>query len=194
MQHAHRQSAHRQSAHGAETAAPQWRAQAMVAHADLFAAPPYGDLYASADTTAFQHPIWMQAFARYVAPDRGATVHLVTVADSAGRWLAALPLITRSFSGATLLEATDLGVSDYCAPLIDRSLSKDPAAVTALAQSMAAVLPAHDIVRFRNLRPEHVPFFEALAGRSAEPAGYSAHATALAPTRQDWRARAPRRP
>lgn len=167
-----------------------WRAQAVVADAGLFASPPYRDLFASAQATAFQHPVWMEAFAHHVAPGRGATVHLVTVSGGSGQWLAALPLITRSFSGATLLEAADLGVSDYCAPVIERGLAGDAGTVAALAGAMAAVLPAHDVLRFRNLRPEHVPFFEALARQAAAPAGFGAHATALAPSRDEWRATA----
>jgi CelD/BcsL family acetyltransferase involved in cellulose biosynthesis len=167
-----------------------WHARRVAADAGAFAEAPYRDLFERSTATAFQHPVWMDGFVRHVAPGRNAAPHLVSVADAEGRLVAALALITRRFSGAVLLEAADLGVSDYCAPVIDAALADDPLQVAALARAMAAALPAHDIVRFRNIRGTDRAFFEALAGAHARSEAFSAHATPLAQSMDEWRATA----
>jgi CelD/BcsL family acetyltransferase involved in cellulose biosynthesis len=162
----------------------------LTAGPDLFTSLAYRALFDRSQATAFQHPVWMENFARHVAPARDAAIHCLIVSDETGRDIAALALITRRFSGAILLEAADLGVSDYCAPVIDADAASDATQVKQIAAAMATALPAHDIARFRNIRPADAAFFEALSRAKARPAGFSAHATALPASLDVWRAEA----
>ena len=142
----------------------------------------YADLFARSGATAFQHPVWIEAFERHLAPGRGARVaHLV--AREADRLTGAVSLTLRRKNGLRLLEAFDLGVCDYVAPVLD-----DGVDATAVAERMREALPPHDMLRISNVRPEHAAFWSALCGEEAEPAGFSAHATALRGTFEEWRA------
>jgi CelD/BcsL family acetyltransferase involved in cellulose biosynthesis len=150
-----------------------------------FGGSDYGRFFRSAVATAFQHPVWLTAFQRILAPARDAVAGALTLRDDDGVLLAVLPVTLRRTGGIRLLEAADLGVCDYCAPAVDASCGMDGAA---LGAAMAAALPGHDVLRIRNIRPEHAAFFEALSGATAHAAGFSAHATRLAASLPEWKA------
>ena len=141
--------------------------------------------------TAFQHPGWLAALHDLNA-SRGATDVSLNLRDH-GRPIAHVPMTLRTLSGVRLLEGMDGGVCDYVAPAIDPTIDPalDPALggepTSTMMERLRAALPRHDILRIRNIRPEHVAFWEGLAGARAKPAGYSAHAVALAGSFAEWR-------
>ena len=151
-----------------------------------FDAPEYRDLFARSDATAFQHPVWLETFYRVLAPALGARPAIITGRDIAGRLVLLIPLVVRRKSGVTLLEAADLGVSDYAAPVLDPSLVPNDA----LREAVRAALPAHDLLRIGKVRDEHLPVWQASLGATGEEADYGAHAAEHGPDYQTWRAAA----
>jgi CelD/BcsL family acetyltransferase involved in cellulose biosynthesis len=150
------------------------------------AGPEYRDLFARSDATAFQHPLWLDRFYARLAPARGAEKLLLTGRDAHGRLLFVLPMICRRKWGIALLEAADLGVSDYAAPIADRMWRSG----AGLQQAIAAALPAFDLLRIRPVRAEDVAqwlrFFDA---ETAEQ-DFSAHSMTLFAPHRTWREQA----
>ena len=136
-----------------------------------FLSADYATLHARSNATAFQAPVWMDAFYRTLAPGRDATAVIITLTGGDGSLLGVLPMTLRTMSGIRVLEAADLGVSDYCAPVIDPTVS--------LLPDVTAALPAHDVARVNNIRPEHIDLWQALLGAKPQAAGFSTHETHL---------------
>ncbi len=146
----------------------------------------FAALFERSTATSFQHPIWMKHFTAIVVPSRKAKSIAITIKDASGALVAVLPMTLRNFAGARLLEAADLGVCDYCAPVIDTAQIEP---VTA-AELMSAQLPPHDVLRLRNIRPEYIDFFERLSGTKSTLCDFSSHCTTLEPDIDQWRAQA----
>ncbi len=146
----------------------------------------YAALFARAGATAFQHPIWLNEFYRHLPEPRSAEPLIITLrSDAALEGL--VPLIRRRKAGLQMLETTDLGVSDYSAPVLSsialEKLDQDPE----LGNQFRAALGSHDLIRIRPVREEHVRSWKLLL--DAEPArlDFAAHAVSLEPPFQDWR-------
>lgn len=149
-----------------------------------FLSPDYERLFRDSDATAFQHPLWLDAFYRRLAPRREAEKVVITGRDAAnGALRFVLPMIRRRKSGVLLLESCDLGVSDYSAPVI----AHDMRASAGLARAILSHLPAHDVMRIRPVRGEHVSQWQFCLGGQAVRQDFAAHAAALAPDFARWR-------
>ncbi len=151
-----------------------------------FGGAEYEALFAASDATAFQHPVWMQTFFSDLAPHRGATPMVVTGrAGPDDRLVFVLPMIRRSLAGAVLVEASDLGVGDYAAPVVDRDwLASSRSDVAA---TIAAALPSHDVLRIRPIRDEHAALWQLFFPQSRRELDFSAHAMDLRAADPDWR-------
>lgn len=147
-----------------------------------FLGEEYSILYAAAAATAFQHPLWLDGLYARLAPARGAERIVLTVRDR-GELVCVVPLLKRRKSGVTLLETADLGVSDYASPVIMPGWAPPPD----LAEAIAALLPAHDILRIRPIREEAAGLWTAVLGGTVERLDFSAHATVLAGSFAEWR-------
>lgn len=150
-----------------------------------YAGAEYGALLRASVATAFQHPLWLDALMRHLAPARGARPAAITGRDAEGRLLFVLPLVARSMSGVALLESADLGVSDYSAPVI-RSGWSVPADLPGLVER---ALPAHDVLRLKPVRGDGDGWRAVIAGEP-KPLGFSAHAVRPALPYDQWRASA----
>ncbi len=152
-----------------------------------YTAPEYEDIYRKSEASAFQHPLWLTYFYNLLVPSRKARNLTVTGRDpESGRLRFVLPLIGRRKFGLRLVETTDLGVSDYTCPVIDRDwpLPRD------LAARVATTLPSHDVLRIRPIREEAVKDWNAVINMPASKVDFSAHATVLPSSYPDWRANA----
>ena len=144
-----------------------------------FRGAAYRDLWSrtGARATAFQHPIWLGCLADHLLTARKAALR-VACAWNGDRLGAVAAFTLRRKNGLQLLEAADLGVCDYTAPLV--AADTDPAI-------LATALPRFDLLRIRNIRLEHAAPWRAVTGAVPSSAGYSAHAVALAPPFPQWR-------
>lgn len=140
-----------------------------------FAGAEYTAFFRTARASAFQHPLWLDRLYRHLAPGRGARKLAVTGRDDAGALRFVLPLILRRRRGVRLLEAADLGVGDYAAPV----LAADWQAPAGLAARVGAVLPGFDLLRIKPIRAETLADWQAFFAARARRLDFSAHAVAL---------------
>ena len=153
-----------------------------------FNAAEYADLFARSQAHAFQHPIWIDAFFRHLAPNRAATPHVLQIRRiQDGTLQCVVPMILRSKYGLRLLEATDLGVSDYVCPVATPEFWPELERNEPLRQQISIALPRHDLMRIRPVRQEDCRYFGLLFGGAAKPLGFSAHAVPLGRPYDDWR-------
>lgn len=184
--------ADRMSGVGARTVSRESRRQAAGIKISVepdfdFLSDEYHRLFARSSATAFQHPLWLSGLYRNLAPARGAEPLAVVGRDAqTGAADFVLPLIRRRKNGIVLIEATDLGVSDYSAPVATRDFAAPPALRTIVAEA----LPAHDLLRLRPVRAESVDAWQAFFDVTSVRLDFSAHAVALEPDYQGWRRRA----
>ena len=152
-----------------------------------FASKEYAELFAGGNASAFQCPLWLTQFYDILAPHRQAEKLVVTIRDAEGHLIGLAPMIRRRKSGLILVESTDLGVSDYAAPVLNDSarevLRSDPQA----RADIDAAFGPHDLIRVQPVLPENVDEWQDLIGCSPEPTGFGAHAVELAPPFDAWR-------
>ncbi len=151
-----------------------------------FGAAEFAALFDGAQASGFQHPIWLGNFYNLMCPEQGAQACIVTLRDD-DRLLGVVPLILRNKSGLRLLETTDLGVSDYAAPVLSDELQDMLVREPALKQQFQSHLPAHDVLRIRPIRDEHLPQWQLLFDGVAQKLDFSAHAVELAEPFDEWR-------
>ncbi|NVO15330.1 MAG: GNAT family N-acetyltransferase [Rhodoplanes sp.] len=85
-----------------------------------FLSAEYRELFDRAAATAFQSPIWLECLFRRLVPGAAVRPLIVTVRERCSRRLVAvLPLVVRHRFGLRIAEFADLGVSDYCAVIVD---------------------------------------------------------------------------
>lgn len=158
---------------------------AVRVEADLdFHGPQYAALYAASAATVFQHPLWLDLLYRRVAPALEASPLVVTGRGrDDGELRFVLPLIVRSRNGIRLLEAADLGVGDYAAPVVARRWNPPKG----LARAVRNALPPHDVLRIDKIRDEAAARWRALLGGEASRAPFSTHAVAVSAPYSEWR-------
>ena len=143
-------------------------------------------LFEASGATAFQHPVWLDAFYRTMTAPHGAEKLVATGRDQAtGALLFLLPLLRRRRSGVLVIEAAHLGVGDYAHPVVSPDLrSRD------FVSAVAAVLPPHDVVNIRPIRDEALALWSAFLPGRRTALDYSAHAAELSAPFAEWRAKA----
>lgn len=148
-----------------------------------FASAEFAALFARSPATAFQHPLWLAKLYRHLVPGRVAERLVITIRRE-GTLVGLLPMIRRRVRGVVLVESTDLGVSDYSAPIVDPDWTADAAC---RARIVAALQP-FDWLRVRPVRAEHLDAWRSLIGGDVQTLGFSAHAADVSGGFARWRA------
>lgn len=157
----------------------------------VWSAPEVTALHHAAGSPAFQHPLWLAAFYNRLVPARNASPIIITGRDiHTGKLRFVLPLILRRKSTIALLEATDLGVSDYATPLVDRDWLSEASGKDDFASAVRKVLPVHDILRLRPVRAEDVALWQIFLPGQTTRLDFGAHAVLLSPPLEHWRSKA----
>src|ERR1041384_4084659 len=81
-----------------------------------FLSGEYAQLFAWSRATAFQHPRWLDALYRKLAPAVNADPVIVTVRRE-GHLAMLLPLVRRRYGTLAAIQFADLGGSDYAFPV-----------------------------------------------------------------------------
>ncbi len=151
----------------------------------------FAELFANASATAFQHPLWLDAMHRILAMPLGAKSQAITIRETAsGELIAVLPLMRIKRRGVSILEFADLGVTDYCAPVVRNGRSGVLQDCEDLPDRISKIVGPHDIFRAKSVRPEHVKSVECIIGAAPAPAGFASHEASLEAPYADWRLRA----
>ena len=151
-----------------------------------FLGAEYASVFESAHATAFQSPVWLSCFYDTLVAARGAKPHLITFRDG-DRLVGLVPLIKRTKKFLTLLETTDLGVSDYAAPVLLPELVNALSTNPDLQKQFHTALGKYDALRIRPVREGHCTLWKALFPTDPVKLDFSAHAVALEAPFDEWR-------
>lgn len=151
-----------------------------------FTSPEYARLFADANATAFQHPLWLdRAFGRLVDGTSRSPAVLVGRLRADRRLVFVLPLVRRRLGPFTLLDAADVEVGDYNAFVIDRAVACNPEAVRQIEHKLREMR----LVRVRKVRDgsSGLPLSDPSMRTSAME--FRAHEVELATPVDDWQSR-----
>ena len=152
-----------------------------------FSSNEYAALHVASGATVFQSGAWLSAFYENIVPARRAKPRIVTIRDK-DKLVGVVPMIVRRKAGLALLEATDLGVSDYASPVVlpeaAERIGNDPI----LQGDLIAALMPFDVVRVRPIPERHATAWQDLLGGTLHDLTFSAHAAPLKGTHAEWRA------
>lgn len=110
----------------------------------------WGRLQASGACTAFQRIEWVQALIAHLSAAQRAEPLVVEVRRG-GQPVLLLPLARRRRRGVRIVEALDLGVCDYAAPVVAPGAASSPADAERIWRAVRAVLPPADLIRLTRL-------------------------------------------
>lgn len=152
----------------------------------------YRDLWARSGATAFQSPLWLDRIFARLVPRDGGTPLILTARAADGRLVLVLPLVARRRGGLTVLDYAGSDVCDYvalvAAPEIESLLKTEQG--DALRAAIARAMPRLAWGRLRNVREDHTILRDLLPRSGVAVMPYRAHACALEPDAEAWRARA----
>lgn len=151
-----------------------------------FQSPEYTAFYDLYGRSAFQHPIWLSNFYKTIVPNRTSQPIIITIRQSDGLLAAVIPMLLREKLGVKLLEPAELGVTDYCAPLINPDALKDDDFKAQIRLLYSDILPSHDVLRIQKIRSEDLDLWQALFDFPHVQQDFSAHATPLADSHASW--------
>ena len=152
-----------------------------------FLSAEYEAHFAACSASGFQCPFWMDAFYRHLVPAEGAEPLIITFRKG-NELQGVVGLVRRKIKGLTLIEATDLGVSDYACPVLRDDLISLLEKDKQLKAQFQLALGSHNILRLRPILPEHKRAWLALFDGQTETLDFSSHAVALQEPFEDWRA------
>lgn len=115
----------------------------------------FHELEAGCAVTAFQTRLWLECWLAHLARPKGVRMLFCVVRDRAGCALMVLPLCLRTDRHLRIIEGTDLGVSDYFAPMMAPAFQPSPEEWAALWRRIVAALPPHDVLRLTKV-PCHI--------------------------------------
>lgn len=146
-----------------------------------FQAIEYRRLFADSKASAFQHPVWLDAFYRHVAPAHDVTPVVITGRDAAGALRLVLPLLRKKETD--MIEYASLGVTDYACPVLARDTTPE-------AQTMSqlhALLGGESGSRIGPVHSNHLPQWQALLGNRSRHLDFHAHAVHYGSPYPHWR-------
>ena len=152
-----------------------------------FQSPEYRDLYARANATAFQHPLWLDRVYRRLVPSANVEPVIATVRTlDDSRLVAVLPLVRARKYGLRVLTFSGLKVSDYLGPVCDMTIEggvKD----APVARQLRKVLPSFDLLHLTKLRADPHCMKRLLGEVRMSPMPFSSHAVELYGPVSAWR-------
>jgi len=141
-------------------------------------------LFDRARASAFQHPDWLSAFYRHLAPAHGVEPLVVTGRDDNGDLQLVVPLVHRRAEGGPgSIEYAFLGVTDYVCPIIADGLRLDEKT----AQAFRRALGAHGGLKIGPVHDQHVQQWRSLLGSEPRVLGFGAHAVRFGFPYGEWR-------
>jgi CelD/BcsL family acetyltransferase involved in cellulose biosynthesis len=155
-----------------------------------FLSSEYADLFARADATVFQSPIWLDRLYKRLATGLHVAPLVVTIRDQAsGRLAAVIPLMRRRYRGVTVAEFADLGVSDYCAVVADTAVVPELLSDTSLPALVQRSLEPCDLVMVTKVPMRALPAFDLLGHARNARMPFNAQAAVLTGRFDEWRER-----
>lgn len=149
-----------------------------------FGSEAYRRLYASASASAFQHPDWLSAFYRNIAPAHDVEPLVVIGRDHEGDLQLLVPLVRRkSGDGVGSIEYAFLGVTDYACPVVARGIGFG----AQTARHFRDVVGLHADLRIGPVHHSHLHQWRSLLGVEPSPLDFGAHAVRYGNPYAEWR-------
>ncbi|MER8695713.1 GNAT family N-acetyltransferase [Mesorhizobium opportunistum] len=145
-----------------------------------FGSVEYRRLFCGASASAFQHPDWLTAFYRNIAPAHGAEPLVITGRDSDGELQLVVPLVRR---GDGAIEYAFLGVTDYACPIIATGVTFG----AQTRQRFRDVLGHHADLRIGPVHHSHLHEWRQLLGSEPSALDFGAHAVRYGFPYAEWR-------
>jgi CelD/BcsL family acetyltransferase involved in cellulose biosynthesis len=111
----------------------------------------YQEMEADCISTAFQTRLWFECWVAKLARPKGVRALVCSVRSSEGHALMLLPLCLRTDGRLRVIEAADLGVTDYVAPVMAPAFRPTPAEWEQLWRRIVVALPPHDVLRLTKM-------------------------------------------
>ncbi len=152
-----------------------------------FSGNEYRELFMSSSATAFQHPEWLAPMYRKLAPQMNAEPITATVRQ-AGKLIAVVPLMRLRRRGVKIVELADLGVTDYCAPVVRTDAHHAILEYERFSAKLRQLIAPCDILRIKSVRPEHASLIQHMTGIAPQQADFHSHEALLEAPYEQWRA------
>lgn len=124
---------------------------AAVLHTNLARlAPIWHEFQREGICTAYQRFEWIDSLTRILAAQQGAQPLFVEV-RRADRPVMLLPLVLLRRQGCRVIEALDLGVCEYTAPVLAPGADLSPEAARQIWRAVRPVLPPFDLIRLTRM-------------------------------------------
>lgn len=152
-----------------------------------FSSEAYRQLYAKSDVTGFQSPLWLDRFYRVLVPAVAAEPLVITVRRGT-ELIAVFPMVIQKAAGVTILQAADLGVSDYNTPVCSADTLVELAASDAVRETLAQLISFGDVLFLRKVACDIDVIDRLLCGTTRSASENSAFVIDLMPGEFDnWR-------
>lgn len=149
-----------------------------------FGSDEYRRLFSNASASAFQHPDWLTAFYRNVAPAHDAEPLVVTGRDRGGELQLLVPLVRRrSGDEKGSIEYAFLGVTDYVCPIVARGIRVG----VQTGLHFRDVLGLHAGLKIGPVHHSHLHQWRSLLGVEPWTLDFGAHAVRYGSPYAEWR-------
>jgi CelD/BcsL family acetyltransferase involved in cellulose biosynthesis len=156
-----------------------------------FLSQEYAELFDASDATAFQHPVWLDALYRKLAPAAAAKPLVVVVRHRAtGKLAMVLPLLRVRRGPLQTVEFADLRVSDYLAPVCTANVFSELLQDKAACLTLRQLLRRFDLLRISKIPDGRMPTEDLLAAPRRILTETNAYSTVLVAPFEQWRASA----
>ncbi|EJW10329.1 hypothetical protein A33M_0184 [Rhodovulum sp. PH10] len=154
-----------------------------------FLSVEYRALFDRAAATAFQSPVWLDGLYGRLVPAAAARPLIVTLRERRSRRLVVvLPLVVRRHLGLRVARFADLGVSDYCAAVVDPAFAPF-VSTRAVTARVRAALHGVDLVLVSKVPDAALATFGLLGDILASAMPVHAHFLDPGGSRAAWRTR-----
>lgn len=152
-----------------------------------FTSETYRQLYARSDVTGFQSPLWLNRLYGTLVPAVSAEPFIVTVRRGADL-AAVMPMVVQRAAGVTILQAADLGVSDYNAPVCSADTLAELAGSDTVRKTLARLISFADVLFLRKVACDVDAVDRLFGGTTRSASENNAFVIDLAPGEfDDWR-------
>ncbi|ODS00509.1 hypothetical protein AUC68_14695 [Methyloceanibacter methanicus] len=153
-----------------------------------FRSEPYERLFGRSAASGFQHPIWLARVYGQLVPAKGVHPAILTgYRKSDGRLVYVVPMVKRSFASVSYGEYADLGVMDYCSPVVDDWMAKALRTDRALREDLGAAWRQFTIARLQKLHAENVRQILGLQSACCTTMAVHAHSALIKAPFSTWR-------
>ena len=166
---------------------PAEKTEVAIENGFDFKSDEYRSLYAASNVTGFQSPLWLDRLYGVLVPALTAEPLILTVRSN-GNLEAVIPLVVQKVTGITVLQAADLGVSDYNAPICTEATLAELAASTDVRAALAAKIRFADVLFMRKVTGNIEAIDRLLGGTARSASENNAYVIDLMPGEFDsWR-------